>query len=457
MRLSRLRIRLTAAFALAFTGALGALIGGLLWYLWRESDARLTTRLREAAAQYALAVAREAGEPETRGVERAAPEVAKEWPLGPETIVVVDSAGTLRGARGDTALLTALPSMLARVRPGADGEVTVHGDRFLVTLTEVPGSPARVVAAASREGIETDAELLAGALAIASPLILLAALAGGYAMARWALRPADALRASIAAIGPTSLAQRLPVEEPPDEIDALAVQFNGLLTRLDDAQRRNRGFVRQAAHQIRTPLTLVLGEAGHGLEGGAPRGPDEWRAALARIRLAAELMSRRVDELFLLAEADAGEPVTLADDVELDGLALEVTDLMRARATALGRSLALGPVASVVVRANARLLREAVLEMLENACRHGTSERAVTLSVETSDGHATVAVDNAGPPIPSDDRAGSGDDAGATRGLGLPILMWIADAHGGSVRVERANDGNRVVLRLPIAAAVSPA
>ena len=93
MRLSRLRIRLTAAFALAFAGALGALIAGLLWYLWRESDGRLTTRLHEAAAQYALAVAREAGEPETRGVERAAPEVAKEWPLGPETFVVVDSAG----------------------------------------------------------------------------------------------------------------------------------------------------------------------------------------------------------------------------------------------------------------------------------------------------------------------------------------------------------------------------
>ena len=58
MRLSRLRIRLTATFALAFAGALGALIGGLLWYLWRESDGRLTSRLHDAAAQYAMAVAR---------------------------------------------------------------------------------------------------------------------------------------------------------------------------------------------------------------------------------------------------------------------------------------------------------------------------------------------------------------------------------------------------------------
>src|SRR5471032_1570261 len=104
------------------------------------------------------------------------------------------------------------------------------------------------------------------------------------------------------------------------------------------------------------------------------------RATLGRIRTAAEQMRRRVDELFLLAEAQAGEKARLEDDVELDGLVLDCTDLMRERASALGRSLAIGRAEHSVVRGNAGLLQEALVELMENACRHGSSGIPITVS-----------------------------------------------------------------------------
>jgi signal transduction histidine kinase len=305
-----------------------------------------------------------------------------------------------------------------------------------------------IVAFSSTQGIERDSELLGGALAIAAPLIALLSLAAGYLLARRALRPVDALTGSIAAIAPDDLSRRLPVPAPQDEIGALAAAFNALLERLDEAQRRNRGFVRETAHQLRTPLTLVLGEAAHELA-ASESSAERMRATLGRIRNAAEQMRRRVDELFLLAEAEAGERVRLDDDVELDGLVLECTDLMRARASSLGRSLALGRAEHIIVRGNEALLKEALLELLENGCRHGTSDAPVTVSAYLEAGKGVVAVESAGQPFELP--AASGRTP--SEGLGVAIVQWIALAHAGELRLAREGVRNTVALVLPVAAA----
>ncbi len=293
------------------------------------------------------------------------------------------------------------------------------------------------------EGIDSDTHLLAAALAILAPLIVLLSLAAGYMLARRALRPVDDLGIAIAGIAPTDLSQRLPVGDAQDEVAALAAEFNALLQKLDDAQRRNRGFIREAAHQIRTPLTLVLGEAGHELAAPATT-PERMRATLARIRTAAEQMRRRVDELFLLAEAQAGEKVRLEDDVELDGLVLECTDLMRERASALGRSLAIGKADHVVVRGSGPLLQEALVELLENACRHGELRGASYGIVRRRGGGAALEVTSGGEAFVPTPRP----DSGAPDGLGLPIVEWIARAHGGQLRVAREGELNVVTMTI---------
>ncbi len=449
MALSRLRLRLAGGFAFAFLVALAILAAAALGYLWAESTRRLDKRLDASADGVAAAVARVVQDSRDASLSHAANEVVREWPPNGDLFAIVDSAGAMIAGVGPRAVIdrvlgawtTASAPHFAVDKPGDDYRASgVHA-----TLPVSGGTPLKfgVLAFSSIEGIDTDTHLVGGALAIAAPLIVLLSLAAGYMLARRALRPVDELGAAIASIAPTDLSQRLPVGKAHDEVAALASEFNSLLQKLDDAQRRNRGFIREAAHQIRTPLTLVLGEAGHELA-AASTTPDRMRTTLGRIRTAAEQMRRRVDELFLLAEAQAGEKVRLEDDVELDGLVLDCTDLMRERASALGRSLAIGKAEHVVVRGSAPLLQEALVELIENACRHGNSETPVTVSSALTDYGAALEVMSGGEPFVLVPRP----DSGAPDGLGLPIVEWIARAHGGALNVARNGAVNVVTMTL---------
>jgi two-component system OmpR family sensor kinase len=451
MPLSRLRLRLAAGFAVAFALGFGVLAAGALGWLWRESTRRLDARLAAVTDGVAYNVARELNETPDSSLGFAASEVAREWPANDDAFGIVGERGVLLAGVNRAGALDAVMGAWARSGNASHLVVPFRDEDIRVVALPAATFHAKghewrfgVVAFHSTEGIESDTQVLAGALAVAAPLIILLSLAGGYALGRRALRPVDTLTGAIAAIAPSDLSQRLPVPEPRDEIGALAAEFNALLGRLDEAQRANRGFVREAAHQIRTPLTLVLGEAGHELA-AKESSVERMRETLGRIRSAAEQMRRRVDELFLLAEAQAGARARLDDDVELDGLVLECTDLMRSRASALGRSLAIARADHVVVRGSEALLKEAVLELLENGCRHGAAGAPVSVAASAIGGKGVISVENAGQPFalpPASPRT-------PARGLGLAIVRWIAQTHGGELVLGRVGDRNVVSLELP--------
>lgn len=456
MATSRLRLRLAAGFALAFAGGLSVLAIGALGYLWRESNRRLDERLTAVNVGVAHALTREATATPDSSVAYAASEVVNEWPANGDAFVIIganDSTLATVGPRTDALRVRAAwrASHAERIVLDSGGpDYRAVAKQFTIASDSLHSDPLTVIAFASTEGIESDTELLGVSLAIAAPLILLISLTAGYLMARGALGPVSQLTSDIASIAPTDLSRRLPMDTSRDEVSLLASEFNALLARLEDAQSRNRGFVREAAHQIRTPLTLVLGEAVHELS-SAESSEDRMRATLERIRTAAEQMRRRVDELFLLAEARTGEPVQLHDDVELDGLLLECTDLMRGRATTLGRALAIGVAEPIVIRANAPLLQEAMLELMENACRHGTAEAPVSVSCALIGAKAAIDVTSGGREFD----AASNGDAKASSGLGLAIVRWVAESHNGTFSVARVNENgrplNRARLLLPVA------
>ena len=160
-------------------------------------------------------------------------------------------------------------------------------------------------------------------------------------------------------------------------------------------------------------------------------------------------MQRRVDDLFLLAEAQAGATPPLDGTVDLDGLLLEVADAMRGRAHQLGRQLAFGEVAPLTITGNRGLLREALLELVQNAVRHGSPTVPVLLALQTGT-EATLTITSGGAPfqlgLPADDPLGAESD----HGLGLQIVQWIVRLHGGRLEVRPAPEHNEVVLFLPL-------
>lgn len=463
MATSRLRLRLAGGFALAFAGGLSLLAIGALGYLWRESNRRLDQRLEAVTSGVAHALAREAKETPDSTLIFAASEVADEWPPNGDAFLIVganDSTLAMIGPATDAARVgaawrSARTERIVLDTGGPDYRAVAR--KVTVASDSLHQQALTIIAFASTEGIETDTELLGVSLAIAAPLILLISLTAGYLLAHGALKPVTQLTTDIASIAPTDLSRRLPIDEPRDEVSSLAAEFNALLARLEEAQSRNRGFVREAAHQIRTPLTLVLGEAVHELSSAEPS-EARMRATLGRIRTAAEQMRRRVDELFLLAEARTGEAVRLEDDVELDGLLLECTDLMRGRAMALGRALAIGHAEPIVVRGNAPLLQEAMLELLENACRHGTADEPVTASCRLADGGAAIDVTSGGREFSAPETArvdaSNSADGRASNGLGIAIVRWVAESHRGTFTVTRLDERgvsvNRARILLPL-------
>ena len=448
---SRLRLRLAAWFGVAFLIGLVGLDVGVYVFLHRSDDRRLTREL-DAAARGLLRAVRQEQTDGGKPLRAAVADALSEWPAGPEAFAVFDGADSLLGAR-DT---IGFPGLISAVRrapgPGSVWEVPLDSEatlRLAQARDATVGAPLRVVAGRSTAALREYGEDLLGWLGVSLPVVLLFALVAGYVLARRSLRPIEEMGRAIAAIAPQDLDRRLPLGSPPDELDALADQFNRLLARLAEAQARNCIFVAQAAHQLKTPLTIVRGESTLGLD--HPREREEYRESLRRIQRAAEQMTQRVESLLLLAHAEAGERPPLADDVELDGLALECADLMRGRARALHRTLELGRVDPSQVRGNEALLREALLELIENALRHGAPSAPVAVSAYAGHGRAFVEVSSGGPPPPAavlHEPAALPHPGGAS-GLGLSILRWIAAAHDGRLAYARRGDRNVFSLEWP--------
>ncbi|MEP6834895.1 MAG: HAMP domain-containing protein [Gemmatimonas sp.] len=455
MPLSRLRLRLGLGFALAFAVGLAVLVAVSLGYLWRESHRRLDNRLDAMVNDISINLKFELGELPRRTSIEVASEVVAEWPRNGGSFVICDSQLQML-AYNDSG--PRAQEILGKLEPGnrARSDVVLsNGEKFRVSsmryqpvLSGLPAqmrsTPFQIVAYSSLSGISEDTELLVAAVGIAAPIIILLSLTGGYLLAARALRPVTDLTEAVSNIAPDDLSRRLAVAEPKDELGQLASEFNAMLARLSTAQMQNRKFVREAAHQIRTPLTLVLGEAALVL--ATPDSPpDQMRGSLKRIGLAAERMRRRVDELFLLAEAQTGEPVLLTEVVELEHVVFRAVELMRPRAVAMGRALVVGSAETISIHGNSELLNEALLEMLENALRHGDASRSVTVSVAAREGRAAFEVVSGGRPFTLPERT----EKEGPDGLGLPIVRWVAEKHGGELLVTNHSGWNSLVMMLP--------
>ena len=445
---SRLRLRLAGWFALAILLGLAVLDLGLFTALRRVADRQLTVEVLTAARGLRLAVRREAADQQHFTLDEAAKEALSEWPPGREGLAIFSPDGNMIGKRGPKGLLAAVPPLDSLPPPERILELPlkVEGSARMAAAREPGDSGFVVVAVASTAELKSQLETLAWLLLLSVPLVMVISLPAGYFLAQRALAPFQSLSAELDSIQPGALEQRLPIAEPPDELDHLAQQVNSLLDRLAGSQRQTRKFLAQAAHQLRTPLTLIRGESDLAID--RPRSPEALRAALDRVNLASQQMSRRVDELFLLARAEAGEALARPEAVELDAVAIEAADLMRGRAHALGRKISLGPMASVEVLGDGSLLREAALELVENACRHGTASEPVDISVTEHDSTACLRVTSAGPPI-SENLLHRGSEDDSSRGIGLSVVRWIATAHGGKLDYVQEAGRNVMEMCLP--------
>jgi heavy metal sensor kinase len=279
---------------------------------------------------------------------------------------------------------------------------------------------------------------------VISPFVLLLASAGGYGMSRRALAPVARVTRTARAIGAQSLAARLPLRGVDDELDQLSDTLNHMFGRLEDAFRRVTQFSADASHELRTPLAIIRTTVE--VTRRRPRSEAEYIAALDRILAETERTSRLVDDLLLLARADAdadhlaSEPMDLAETLRD---ACEQGQIL-AEAAGVRFTTDLPPTCAAVAEPQA--LRRLFVILIDNAIKYTAMGGTVCVAMIVDGAQAIIEVRDTGVGIAASEvsriferfyRVGTdrSRQSGGV-GLGLAIAQWIAVSHGGAIVVE---------------------
>ncbi|MFF5227561.1 sensor histidine kinase [Dactylosporangium sp. NPDC000521] len=327
--------------------------------------------------------------------------------------------------------------------------VTVSGDRALqpdqlrVTAREVDG---RIVLVAVPLGdYNRSLELLKTSLWVTYPALISILVAIAWKVVGQALAPVDRLSASAERITGAATDERLPVPPSSDEIQRLAVTLNHMLDRLATTRARQRSFIADAAHELRSPLASMR------IQVEVAQQLGDWQTVGDDLLTDLDRLSRLVDDLLLLARADERDGRRVAREP------VEMQSLLRTLAKRY-TSVDVEPSGeSLWVEGEQDALIRVVLNLADNAVRHARTR--VVLQAE-SDGQevvVTVTDDGEGIPGPLRERVfdrftrlddGRARDAGGT-GLGLAIVRELVRRHGGTVRLLDARPGVRAEVRLP--------
>ena len=455
-----IRVRMAAAFAVA----MALVLAGTGWFLYLRvgSDlaAALDRQLRVRAHDLALLV----DEPgASLKVATGSPYVER----GENYAQLVEPGGRVVDATnplGTTSLLSEAEVRRAR------------RESFFVDRDSVPGldEPSRmlvspiskdshrlilIVGATRADRLETLGGLR-NELLIVGPIALALASLAGYALAGLSLRAVESMRRRAAAISSETPGERLPVPTTGDEVERLGETLNEMLARLERGLERERAFVADAGHELRTPLALLRTELELALRHAET--PEELRDAVRAASEEADRLSQLADDLLLIAGSDRGRLPLRVETVGTSELLATIASRFEWRAQEAGRHVRVVAPAAFDVRGDRVRLEQALANLLDNALRYGEGD--VLLSAERADGHVELHVSDEGPGFPPElmeqafDRFVRSDQARARggSGLGLSIVRAIAEAHGGSAHVANRNgSGADVWVSVPSAGAAS--
>jgi signal transduction histidine kinase len=291
---------------------------------------------------------------------------------------------------------------------------------------------------------------------IGIPIVLLLATAGGLWLATIGLRPIARMARRAADVAPAGM-EDLGESDRRDELGQLARAFNGLLARLRQTLHTQRQFMADASHELRTPVSVIQSAADVTLARDE-RSVDEYREAVSIIGTEAKRLGRLVDDMLVLARADAGGYPLRSERLYLNELIAEC----RRTVEVLGRerrvSIRMLSADDVPYTGDENLLRRMLLNLLQNAVAYTRPGGSVTVDLSPNGRSIAIRVIDEGTGILEADRARIFDrfvqlDAarrGAGTGLGLPIARWIAEAHGGRLDLEDTRPtGSTFIVELP--------
>ena len=455
VRLS-IRARLTLWYSLVVFAVLIVASVAVLWLQARLGLARVDRELAAAAITVAGVVRNEIDE--GLSLEQSVRDMIGELDLATIGFAVLTDAGRLEAVKPAGAprlpdvILESIDSTPATV---AGGTARVRTQAVGVSYR---GHTFSIVVWTSLAALQGERRTLQLAMLLGIPLALVFAVLGGMSIGRRSLQPLADMARQAESIGGRARDARLAAPSPHDELGTLARAFNGLLERLAHSLRAQRTFMADASHQLRTPVSVVR-TAAQVMLSREGRTEAEYRESLDVVAKQAERLTKMVDDMFILALADADARPLQKAPLYLDEVIDEVVD--EARLLAAKREITLGAESAgeTPFVGDEHLLRQLLMNLIDNAIRHTPALGTIVVSLTRHAGSLTVAVTDSGSGIAPGDGGRifdrfvrldpPGSQAGA--GLGLPIAQWIAEAHGGTLVLESTGPhGSRFLLTLPM-------
>lgn len=337
----------------------------------------------------------------------------------------------------------------ALLPPDREGVETLGGNgtpylRVMTSRRTIDGIPVTIRVIRSETSLRDELSRLVLVLGLGIPLAIGAATFGGWLLARRALAPLGQMAEQTRAITAERLSERLPADGSGDELDQLAQVFNKTLERLERSFEQLRRFTSDASHELRTPLTALRSVGEVGLREGTDAKTAQ--EVIASMLEEADQLARLVDTLLNLSRAEAGVLKLHPEQVDLGELAREVSAHLGVLAEEKEQKIVVEADAPVVMSADRLVLRQALINLVDNAIKYSPRGAPIRIVVSASSGASRLDVIDQGIGIAPEHQGRVFDrfyrvDTGRSRehggaGLGLALARWAAETHGGRIELE---------------------
>jgi len=303
-------------------------------------------------------------------------------------------------------------------------------------------------------------------LLLASPLVFAGTAYAGYKMVGRTLNPVSKMAHRAEQINSERLNERLPIDNPEDELGHLARVFNAMLSRIEQSFEQLQRFTADASHELRTPLAAIRSIGEVRLQEGAT--PEEYRDTIGSMLEEVNRLTGIVESLLTLSRADAGQIRMQVSVFPLMALVREAAALLEVLIEDKHVTFTLAGDESLGALADRLYVRQAVVNILHNAVKFTPDGGSISARIEcTSDSRVELSITDSGPGIPVEqsariferfyraDEARTGEDMGA--GLGLSVAKWAVEANNGEIGVNSVSGGGSTFwIRLPAVGCPSP-
>ena len=446
------RVQLTLWYVAAMTLVLTVYAGAILAYVGRSASQLLNQQLR-SDFQWATLMVEQTPE---GGITWNGEEAIEEHPW----LQVWGADGKLL-FRNDVAL--GQQDVGLGLSNLADDEIVSvpTGDaiplRVLSRRGEIAGSPVVIQVGRSEQAMRQQIRTVALILLLGLPVGVATAGLGGYILARRALAPIERMTERAETITAERLSDRLPLSNPDNEMGRLATVFNATLARLEASFEQMRRFTADVSHELRTPLTAIRSVGEVGLRGR--RDEAGYRAIIGSMLEEVDRLAGLVERLLTLSRAETGVAKRTIEPVALRDLAESVVSDLAVLAEEKSQQVVVEAHGSPRGLGDRLMLRQALMNLVDNAIKFAPADTAIVIRVVESDSHAVVDVVDRGPGIPAAARehifdrffrASSEPADVAGTGLGLSIAKSAVETSGGSLTLERSDaDGSTFRISLP--------